>query len=146
MPDDIKMSAAERSARANIPKSALDAMTAYDARGDLRAYGFARSPCGAIPTDHSKQQVARKAPGDGTGWRGDVPFGHTGQHPTPHVAQCDRLVDAQDARDKAAAQTQQGSDVMAVAMTAMATVLQTNQALMRQLIQANEPAEQAPRK
>jgi hypothetical protein len=141
---------AARAARAHIHPSTLNEMAkvaSYNVMEDLAASRLAHSPSGVIPTDYGKQQSSRSnAPGDGTGWRADVPFGHDGQHPSPGVAQCDRLVDAQDARDEAAAATQQGGDVMAQAMTAMATMLQTNQALMRQLIEANEPAEQAPKK
>jgi hypothetical protein len=94
----------EHSARANIPASALRDMTSvgYDARADLGAYRFSHSPCGAIPTDHSAQQVSRtSAPGDGTGWQHEIPISNP-----PGTAQCDKLMDAADARDRAAAAAQ----------------------------------------
>jgi hypothetical protein len=95
---------AERAARANIPASALRDMTAvaYDARADVRAFGFATGgPAPAIPEDRSKQVSRPNSPGDGSGWRSDVPFGHNNQHPTPGVAAADRIADAFAARDRA---------------------------------------------
>jgi hypothetical protein len=57
----------------------------------------ARAPTGRpgmIPD--SPQPSPRLSVGDGTGWAREIPIG-----PPPGVAQADRLMDAQDARDRA---------------------------------------------
>jgi len=41
-------------------------------------------------------------PGSGTGWARQREWGADGQHPVPGVAAADRLMDAQDRRDRAA--------------------------------------------
>jgi hypothetical protein len=127
-----KMSAAEIAARRNIPQSALDTMVPYDARGDLGAYSFVHSPCGAIPTDYSKQQVGRttaRAPGDGTGWQREIPISNP-----PSTVQCDKLMDAADARGRAAAETQQGGDFMTQAMQMVAMMLQQQHEMLKLVV------------
>jgi hypothetical protein len=92
----------EDQARANIHPSTLNEMTrvGYDARGDLRAYSFAHSPCSPLPQADQPKRPARVDVIGGTGWQNQREFGADGQHPTPGVAACDRLMDEQDRKDK----------------------------------------------
>jgi hypothetical protein len=55
-------------------------------------------PTGAIPTSQQSSGGGGSAnvPGSGTGWAHETPLG-----PPPGVAQADRLMDAQDRRDRA---------------------------------------------
>jgi hypothetical protein len=96
---------AERMARANIPASALRDMErvgSYNVMEDIAAARFTTGgPAPAIPEDRSKQIQRANPPGDGSGWRADGPFGHNNQHPTPGVAQSDRIADAFAAQDRA---------------------------------------------
>jgi len=123
---------AERAARANIHPSTLNEMArvaSYNVMEDLGAARFAHSPSGIIPEDRSKQQVPGNVRGNGTGWRTDVPFGHDGQHPTPGVAQADRIADAFAAKDraelmaKAAPQPASQTERLLEVMTALANLL-----------------------
>jgi hypothetical protein len=59
------------------------------------------------------------------------------------VAACDRLVDAADARDKAAAEAQAGGDVMAGAMAAMTTVMQTQTEILKLAAGQQEPKQKS---
>ena len=57
--------------------------------------GAPTGPTGAIPRSTGGGGPAN-VPGSGTGWAHETPIG-----PPPGVAQADRLMDAQDARDRA---------------------------------------------
>jgi hypothetical protein len=91
---------AARAARANIHPSTLNEMAKVASYNPMEDVGAARfttgGPCGAIPDDHSKQQAPRNVP-SGTGWQHEVPLSNP-----PGTAICDRLMDAQDAKDRAA--------------------------------------------
>jgi hypothetical protein len=69
----------------------LDESLMRGVRGDARA---PTGRPGMIPD--SQQPSPRPSVGDGTGWAREIPIG-----PPPGVAQADRLMDAQDARDRA---------------------------------------------
>ena len=86
-----------------MPPSALRAMVAAEPKGFMAGVvrdnrGAPTGPTGAIPRS---QQVTGAhpgggVPGSGTGWGHSTPLG-----PPPGVAQADRLMDAQDGKDRA---------------------------------------------
>jgi hypothetical protein len=74
---------------------------------DLWQHGTVQSPSGAgtsgrVAGVHPHGGASGGAAGDGRGWAIQREWGDSGQHPTPGIAQADRLMDAQDARDRAA--------------------------------------------
>jgi hypothetical protein len=78
----------------SMPRSAMQAMA--DALpssfyADLRADARKANPITGGPNPQPQPQVRR-----GTGWRDEVPLG-----PQPGIEHVDRLVDAQDAKDRA---------------------------------------------
>ena len=85
-------------ARMSMPRSALEAMIAAEPRGFMRdvALRDARAPQSpsTIPSTQQRADV-RPVAGDGSGWVAPTPLG-----PPPGVAQADRLMDAQDRRDR----------------------------------------------
>jgi hypothetical protein len=90
-------------ARMSMPPSALRAMVEavpdHLMRSIVRDHqGAPTGPTGAIPRSQSTGSGGGPAnvPGSGTGWAHETPLG-----PPPGVAQADRLMDAQDRRDRA---------------------------------------------
>jgi hypothetical protein len=86
-------------ARMSMPPSALAAMVAAEPRGFMAGVlrdnrGAPTGPTSAIPRSTGGGGPA--ASGSGTGWGHSTPLG-----PPPGVTQADRLMDAQDARDRA---------------------------------------------
>lgn len=57
--------------------------------------GAPTGPARVIPNSPQPTNAVRSVPGDGTGWFRETPIG-----PPPGVAQADRLMDAQDRRDR----------------------------------------------
>jgi len=98
------MNEAERQARANLDPQTLREMERACPTSTMRSIAMrdARAPLGPssqgiIPTS---QQVSRTSSGAGlvgsnTGWRNPTPLG-----PQPGINHVDRLVDAQDRRDR----------------------------------------------
>jgi len=87
-------------ARMCMPPSALAAMVNAEPKGFMAGVvrdnrGAPTGPTGAIPRSTGGGGPAN-VPGSGTGWAHETPIG-----PPPGVAQADRLMDAQDARDRA---------------------------------------------
>ena len=83
-----------------MPPSALAAMVNAEPKGFMAGVvrdnrGAPTGPTGAIPRSTGGGGPAN-VPGSGTGWAHETPIG-----PPPGVAQADRLMDAQDARDRA---------------------------------------------
>jgi hypothetical protein len=83
-----------------MPPSALRAMV--DAVPDRMLRDIVRdnrgAPTGPTTMNPSSQRGGPvNVPGSGTGWAREIPLG-----PPPGVAQADRLMDAQDAKDRAA--------------------------------------------
>jgi hypothetical protein len=93
MADKKEMSAAELGARANIPASTLREMervAPYDARADLRAYGFATGgPVGMLPQDPDRARPVQPAPAAATSVNAEPDIE---RHPLAHVDAVDRLV------------------------------------------------------
>jgi hypothetical protein len=88
-------------ARMSMPPSALAAMLAAEPRGFMQGVlrdnrGAPTGPTGMIPRSQQPAGGGPAASGSGTGWGHSTPLG-----PPPGVAQADRLMDAQDARDRA---------------------------------------------
>jgi hypothetical protein len=85
-------------ARMTMPPSALAAMVQAEPRGFMQGVvqdnRGSRGPTSAIPD--SGQPASPRSVGDGTGWSASIPLS-----PPPGVAQADRLMDAQDQRDRA---------------------------------------------
>ena len=84
----------------SMPPSALAAMVNAEPRGFMQAVvrdnrGAPTGPTGAIPRSSGGGGPAN-VPGSGTNWGHATPLG-----PPPGVAQADRLMDAQDAKDRA---------------------------------------------
>jgi hypothetical protein len=84
----------------SMPPSALRAMVAAEPAGFMTGVindnrGAPTGPTGMVPRS-SSQEALRSAPGGGTGWQAPRPLS-----PPPGVAQADRLMDAQDQRDRA---------------------------------------------
>jgi hypothetical protein len=81
-----------------MPPSALRAMLNAEPRdfmaGVVRDNRAPAGPTGAIP--RSTGGGPANVPGSGTGWAREIPLG-----PPPGVAQADRLMDAQDQKDRA---------------------------------------------
>ena len=88
-------------ARMSMPPSALAAMVAavpdHVIRDIVRDNRAPTGPTGAIPNSQQSSGGGGSAnvPGSGTGWAHETPLG-----PPPGVAQADRLMDAQDAKDR----------------------------------------------
>jgi hypothetical protein len=89
-------------ARMSMPPSALRAMVEAVPDHLMRSIvkdhqGAPTGPIGAIPTSRQSSGGGGPAnvPGSGTGWAHETPLG-----PPPGVAQADRLMDAQDAKDR----------------------------------------------
>jgi hypothetical protein len=121
-----EMSAAEREARAHIPASALADMIKvdYDARADLKAYGFATGgPCSAIPRNPAVETAA-PPPQNTSGWQAERPL-----QPQPGIDLIDRMVENATARERAQAQR---PDMMTQMMAACTTMMQ----MQSQTIQA----------
>jgi hypothetical protein len=81
-----------------LVRDTVGGVTDADARDIVRASHRPQSPGSAIP---SSQQLTGVHPGGGsasggTGWVAPTPL-----RPPPGVAQADRLMDAQDAKDRA---------------------------------------------
>jgi hypothetical protein len=90
----------ERQANSWMPPSAIQEMIAAEPRGFMRdvALRDARAPNSpsTIPrTEHPSNRSSNVA-GSGTGWAREIPLS-----PPPGVAQADKLMDAQDRRDRA---------------------------------------------
>jgi hypothetical protein len=90
-------------ARMSMPPSALRAMVEAEPKGFMAGVvrdnrGAPTGPTGAIPRSQQPTGGGGPAnvPGSGTGWAREIPLG-----PPPGVAQADRLMDAQDQRDRA---------------------------------------------
>ena len=85
-----------------MPPSALRAMVAAEPsnfmRDVVRDNRAPSTPTGTIPRSGQRDRASTSPgiPGGGTGWAHETPIG-----PPPGVAQADRLMDAQDARDRA---------------------------------------------
>jgi hypothetical protein len=89
----------ERQANSWMPPDAIREMVAAEPKGFMHdvALRDSRAPTGRpgmIPD--SQQPPPRRSAGGGTGWGHSAPLG-----PPPGVAQADRLMDAQDQRDRA---------------------------------------------
>jgi hypothetical protein len=89
----------ERQANAWMPPSAIQEMVAAEPKGFMQGVvQDNRAPTGRpgmIP-DSGQPTSPRPSAGDGTGWSRSIPLS-----PPPGVAQADRLMDAQDQRDRA---------------------------------------------
>jgi hypothetical protein len=112
MTDKVKkeMTAAERGARANIdPRTLRDMVQAapYHAMADLRAYGFAHSPCGMIPREPTVEPAPARPPASGFT---EFVNPQAPAHPTPGVALLDRQLEAEAAREQTQAQTTSPSE------------------------------------
>ena len=88
-------------ARMSMPPSALQAMVAAEPKGFMAGVvqdnRVSRGPTSAISGQQpSGGSGPANVPGSGTGWQTPTPLS-----PPPGVAQADRLMDAQDARDRA---------------------------------------------
>jgi hypothetical protein len=85
-----------------MPPSALRAMVAAEPRNFMRDVvrdnRAPSTPTGAIPRSQQASSGGGpvNVPGSGTNWGHSTPLG-----PPPGVAQADRLMDAQDAKDRA---------------------------------------------
>jgi hypothetical protein len=103
----------------------------YDARADLRAYGFAHSPCGLIPTDPAKVSQGGSTPSSG-GWS-DHPFVNPDApaHPTPGVNLLDRQLGAEAAREQ---HEEVREDAQAAAMRILAKQAEMQTEIMRRLV------------
>jgi hypothetical protein len=141
------MNEAEKQARLNIHPSTLREMeqaAPYHAMADLKAYGFAHSPCGIIPTNPASSQPAR-APANMGGWverplvNPDNP-----QHPTASVAACDRLMDAADRADQQARQRAQAPDIMEQMATACTLMMRQQTRILAILAQLTNKEEVSP--
>jgi len=90
-----------REGRANswMPPSAVREMVAAEPRGFMKGVvGDSRAPQSPSTLPSSQQRAdVRPVAGDGSGWVAPTPLG-----PPPGVAQADRLMDVQDAKDRAA--------------------------------------------
>ena len=139
MTEKKEITAAELGARANIPGSTLRDMAAVDFNptSELAATRFVSSgPQPMIPQDFCRGVDNRSNPPTSAtpGWQAEIPL-----QPNHHVAACDRLMDAQDLKDKAAAQPSD-FERMAAAMTAMMQMQSTTlQAYLRARV-VNTPA------
>src|SRR5262249_11177721 len=96
--DEMHQMREGRMAHATPPSVVRDFAVLDDALVKGIALRDARAPTGpssqgAIP---SSQQMSNVRTGGGTGWQAPIPLS-----PPPGVAQADRLMDAQDARDRA---------------------------------------------
>jgi hypothetical protein len=89
----------ERRMAMAMPPSAVryfaDGVTAADCADIRQQRHRPTSPSGIIP-DSQQPASPRSSAGDGTGWIAPTPLG-----PPPGVAQADRLMDAQDVKDRA---------------------------------------------
>jgi hypothetical protein len=113
---------AERQARAHIPASTLREMeqaAPYDARADLRAYGFAHSPCSPIPQDKADPIRPSTNIGECSAERLLVNPNNP-QHPTPGVDLLDRQMAAEANREaKALASPSATEKMLEVAQAVM---------------------------
>jgi len=101
MADKKEMSAAELGARANNPASTLREMervAPYDARADLRAYGFATGgPVGMLPQDPDRARPVQPAPAAATSVNAEPDIE---RRPLAHVDAVDRLVAQTEAHER----------------------------------------------
>jgi len=80
-----------------LVRDTVGGVTDADARDIFHASHRPQSPGSAIPSSQQLTGVhPGGAPGGGTGWVAPMPL-----RPPPGVAQADRLMDAQDAKDRA---------------------------------------------
>jgi hypothetical protein len=88
------MNSAERQARANIDLETLRTMSRASSATDIHDVwrGYQSSPSSIIPSGPSTPV----RPATPVGWRPEIPIA-----PPPGINYVDRLVDAQDAKDKA---------------------------------------------
>jgi len=109
---DMMHQAAERRANSWQPsgevlRKMVDACGTADLRDLVHASHRPQGPStGGIPSSQTLTGVhpgggARIPPGGGTGWARQREWGADGQHPTPGVAQADRIAEAFAQRDRA---------------------------------------------
>jgi hypothetical protein len=137
MTDKKQMSAAEAMARTDIPASALRAMEQipYDARADLKAYGFASGgPTSAIPADHNSQATPPNPPGSGTGWQSQRELG-----PQPGIDLIDRMCINADQRERAQAQQPDYQRMIEAMMKTQTMILELLARFIVKDAQAKEP-------